>query len=49
MLEVLQFIFGSPWRFLGVCFMIAIFTYWRPVQVNVMNGYFKEKDDEDKD
>lgn len=47
MLEVLQFIFSSPWRFLGVCFMIAVFTYWRPVQVNVMNGILREKKDDE--
>lgn len=46
-LEVLQFILSDFWRFLGVCVFLMIFALWKPVEINVLNGYWKERDDED--
>lgn len=48
MLEVLQYIFGDFWRFLGVCVFLMIFALWKPVEVNILNG-FVEMEDEDED
>ena len=45
MLEVLEFIFGDFWRFLGVCCFLMIVALWKPVEINVLNGYWKEKDE----
>lgn len=47
MLAVLQFVFESPWHFLGVCIFLMIIALWKPIEVNVLNGYWKEKDNED--
>ena len=47
MLEVLEFIFADFWRFLGCAVFLMIFALWKPVDVTVMHGYWKEKDDED--
>ena len=44
MLAALEYIFGDFWRFLGVCVFLMIFALWKPVEVNVMNGYWKEDD-----
>jgi len=46
MLAVLQFIFDDFWRFLGVAVFLMIIAMWKPVEINVMNGRWKEKDDE---
>lgn len=37
MIEVLQYIFGSPWRFLGVCVFLGIFALWKPVEINILH------------
>lgn len=47
MLEVLQFIFGDFWRFLGVCVFLMIFALWKPVEVNILNGFVKGEDEDD--
>ena len=44
MLAALEYIFGDFWRFLSVCVFLMIFALWKPVEVNVMNGYWKEDD-----
>ena len=47
MLEVLQYIFGDFWRFLGVCVFLMIFALWKPVEVNILNGFVKGEDEDD--
>lgn len=47
MLEVLKFIFSDFWTFLKVCVFMMIFVLWKPVEINVLNGYWKEPKDED--
>ena len=47
MLAVLKFIFGDFWRFLGCCVFLMIITFWKTIEVNVMNGYWKGRDDDD--
>ena len=47
MLEVLQFIFGDFWRFLGVCVFLMIFALWKPVEVNILNGFVKGEDEDE--
>lgn len=47
MLEVLQFIFGDFWKFLGVCVFLMIFALWKPVEVNILNGFVKGEDEDD--
>jgi hypothetical protein len=47
MLEVLKFIFGDFWRFLGVCVFLMIFALWKPVEVNILNGFVKGEDEDD--
>lgn len=49
MRQVLEFVFSDAWHFLGCCVFLMIIGLWKPIEVNVMNGYFKEdKDDADK-
>lgn len=47
MVDVLEFIFESPWRFLGVCVFMAIIAYWKPIDITILNVRFKENGDED--
>ena len=47
MLEVLQYIFGDFWKFLGVCVFLMIFALWKPVEVNILNGFVKGEDEDD--
>ena len=47
MLEVLQFIFGDFWRFLGVCVFLMIFAQWNLVEVNILNGFAEREDKDD--
>lgn len=46
MLAVLEFIFADFWRFLGVCIFLMIIALWKPIEINVLNGHWKERDDE---
>ena len=46
MIEVLQYIFGSPWRFLGVAVFMMIFALWKPVEVNIITGLIDKEDGE---
>ena len=48
MIEVLRFIFEDFWHFLGICVFLMIFALWKPVDVNVLHGYFKESDGKDE-
>lgn len=47
MLEVLQFIFGDFWKFLGVCVFLMIFALWKQVEVNILNGFVKGEDEDE--
>jgi hypothetical protein len=46
-LEVLKFIFEDFWRFLGCCVFLMIFALWKPVEVNILNGFVKGEDEDD--
>lgn len=49
MLEVLKYVCSDFWVFLRVCILLMIVALWHPIEVNVMNGYWKEgKEDETK-
>lgn len=44
MKEVLEFIFADFWHFIGtLCFMV-LFALWKPVEINVLNGFVKRED-----
>lgn len=49
MLDVLKFIFEDFFHFLGICIFLMIFVMWKPVEINVMNGYWKESKDDGED
>lgn len=46
MREVLEFVLGDFWHFLGVCILMGIVALWKPVEINVLNGYWKGKKDD---
>lgn len=45
MLAVLEFIFEDAWHFLGCIVFMMIVALWKPIEVNVLNGYWKEDKD----
>lgn len=47
MVKALEFIFSDFWHFLGMCRLLMIVALWKPIEVNVMNGYWKEHDDDE--
>ena len=47
MREVLEFVFSDVWHFLGFCVFMTIIAYWKPIDITILNGRFKEKDNED--
>lgn len=47
MLQVMEFVFSDAWHFLGCCVSLMIFALWKPVEVNILNG-FVEREDEDE-
>ena len=47
MLAVLEFVFSDFWHFLWICVFLMIFALWKPVEVNILNG-FVEGDDGDE-
>ena len=47
MLDVLEYILGDFWRFLQVVVLLVILVQWKPFEVNVLNGYWKGKKDDD--
>ena len=47
-LAVLEFVFSDFWHFLGICVFLMIFALWKPVEVNILNG-FVEGEDGDED
>ena len=47
MVAVLEFIFNDFWHFLGVCCFLIIFALWKPVEVNILNGFMDREDEDD--
>ena len=47
MVKVLEYICSDFWVFLRVVILMMIVALWKPIEVNVFNGYWKEKDNED--
>ena len=47
MVEVLEYICSDFWVFLRVCILMMIIALWKPIEVNVLNGYWKDGDKED--
>lgn len=43
MLEILTYLFSDFWRFLMACIMLIIMTQFKPVDVTILNGEFKER------
>ena len=41
-----EWLFADFWRFLMFLVLLIVAVQWRPVNVDVMNGYWKGKDDE---
>ena len=35
MIQVLEFIFSSPWRFLGSLVLLVVFTFWQPIVIQI--------------
>lgn len=46
MKEVLEFAFSDVWHFIGCCVFMLIIAYWKPIEITILNGRFKEKDNE---
>ena len=46
MLAVLEFIFSDFWHFLGICVFMMIVALWKPIDLTVFNGYWRDKNDE---
>lgn len=47
MLEELKFIFEDFWHFLGCAVFLMIFAMWKPVDVNILNGFVKGENEDD--
>ena len=47
MVQVLEFVFSDVWHFIGSLCFVALFVMWKPIEVNVMNGYWKGKNEND--
>ena len=47
MLEALKFIFEDFWHFLGCVVFLMIFALWKPVEVNILNGFMEGDDGDD--
>ncbi len=35
MLEVLEFLFASPWRYLGILVLFLVLTLWTPISITI--------------
>ena len=46
MVEVLKFAFEDVWHFIGCCVFMMIVALWKPVDVTILHGIVKEKDDD---
>ncbi len=47
MVAALEFIFSDFWHFLGCAVFLMIFALWKPVEVNILNGFVKGEDEDD--
>lgn len=48
MVQVLEFIFEDFWRFLQFCIILMIIALWKPIDITILTGSWREKDSEDK-
>ena len=48
MVALLEYICSDFWVFLRVCILLMIVALWKPIEVNVINGYWKKEDDKDE-
>ena len=48
MMDVLQFVFSDFWHFIGVCVFMMIVAFWKPIDITVMRGYWKDGDNDGK-
>ena len=48
MREVLEFAFEDAWHFIGCCVFMMLVALWKPVEINILNG-FVNGEDEDED
>ena len=46
MLAVLEFIFGDFWHFIGICVLLMIITFWKPIDVTIMHDNRRKNDDD---
>lgn len=47
MLEVLKFIYSDAWHYLGTVVFLMILALWKPVEINVLNGYLRDRRNDD--
>jgi hypothetical protein len=48
MLEFFEWLFDDFWRFLQFVIIVIIMVQWKPLEVNVLNGHWKEHDNENQ-
>lgn len=46
MKEVLEFAFSDVWHFIGCCVFMLIISYWKPIDITIINGPIRGHDDE---
>jgi hypothetical protein len=39
MIEILEFVFSNPWRFIGTLMFLAVATNWTPISFRTGLGY----------
>lgn len=49
MYKVLEYVLSDFWRFLATCVFLMIVALWKPVEINVLNGYWKKPEDDEDD
>lgn len=47
MVKALEFVFSDVWHFIGICVFLMILALWKPVEINVLNGYLRDRRDDD--
>ena len=45
--DALKVIFEDFWHFLGCAVFLMIFALWKPVEVNILNGFVKGEDEDE--
>lgn len=48
MLEILEYLFSDFWRFLMTCVVLIILTQFKPVDVTILNGEFRDRSKKDE-